>query len=150
VDFVASVSAMETRFLSPPEIPRTKAYTHLLGGLISKFKNKKTYVSNQSVARVRNPKHLQQSSNNDWYIALLMLLGLVQQREVESLFHSESGKMLVIFLIVIDLAPVVLNLLRCRNTAVRDLALDTSECSSLVGNSLQKCAASTSWSSKNQ
>lgn len=25
VDFVASVSAIDTRFLSPPEIPRTKA-----------------------------------------------------------------------------------------------------------------------------
>lgn len=48
-----------------------------------------THISDQCVSRMRYSKHLQQSTNDYWNVALLMLFRFVKQREIQRLLDCE-------------------------------------------------------------
>jgi hypothetical protein len=77
-------------------------------------------------------KHLQQSIDNDRNISLLMFSRLVQQRELQCLPHRQRRKVLIIFLIVVDFATVLLDLLLSWNTAIGDFSCHRSKSTSFV------------------
>ena len=93
-------------------------------------------ITDNSVRRVGDTKHFQQSVNNDRYTVPVMLLGFVHQCKLQGLPDSECGEMLVIFRVIYDFTPKILVLLLGRETAVRDLPIDSSISFTVVGNSL--------------
>ena len=99
---------------------------------------------------MRDSEHLQQGIDNDWNIALLMLLRLVEERKIEGLLYSETWEMLIVLLVIVDFSSVAPLLLLSRNTSIVNLSFNASEGFSLIGDCLQESAASAAWSPEDQ